>query len=114
MRSELHARGLRFRKDHLVRAGGAKARVDICFPRARVAVFVDGCFWHVCPIHYHAPRRNTDYWGPKFAANVARDRRIDAAFESDGWRVIRCWEHEDVAEAADRIEVVVRERAPGR
>jgi DNA mismatch endonuclease, patch repair protein len=110
LRSELHRRGLRFRKDFLVRAPDAKARVDICFTRARIAVFVDGCFWHVCPIHHSAPKKNVDYWGPKFAANIERDRRVDRGFQADGWTVIRCWEHEDPSCAADRIEDVLRGR----
>jgi len=114
LRSALHARGLRFRKDHLVRAGETKARVDLCFTRARVAVFVDGCFWHVCPQHHHAPKSNSGYWGPKLQANIDRDRRVTAAFLGDGWAVARCWEHEDPMAAADRIEVLVRGRSVRR
>lgn len=104
LRSELHRRGLSFRKDHLVRVVGARSRVDICFTRAKVAVFVDGCFWHACPIHHNPPRRNSEYWGPKFAANVARDRRVDAALKADGWKVLRVWEHEEPCLAADRVQ----------
>src|SRR4051812_35657244 len=62
LRSALHCRGLRFRKDLLVRAGGGRARVDIVFSRRRVAVFLDGCFWHCCPEHFRMPARNQDYW----------------------------------------------------
>lgn len=112
LRSELHRRGLRFRKDLLVRTPEAKARVDICFTRARVAVFVDGCFWHGCPDHQHVPKRNTDYWVPKLAANVERDRRVDRAFGGAGWSVVRIWEHEDPRSAADRIERMVRVTSP--
>lgn len=112
LRSELHRRGLRFRKDLLVRVDGAKARVDICFTRARIAVFVDGCFWHVCPVHHQSPRSNTEYWGPKLQANVDRDRWVDAAFSADGWSVLRCWEHEEINVAADRIEKLVRNGSP--
>lgn len=113
LRSELHRRGLRFRKDHLVHVpDGTKARVDVCFTRSKVAVFVDGCFWHSCPEHLHLPRSNRDYWVPKLAANVARDERVTASFERVGWRVLRVWEHEDVGEAADRIELAVRDRRP--
>jgi DNA mismatch endonuclease (patch repair protein) len=108
LRSELHRRGLRFRKDLLVRTPDAKARVDICFTRARVAVFVDGCFWHSCPDHQHLPKRNTDYWVPKLAANVDRDRRVDQALRAAGWSIVRVWEHEDRHSAADRIEPMVR------
>lgn len=91
-----------------MRMAGGRVRVDICFTRARVAVFVDGCFWHVCPLHHQPPKRNTDYWAPKLAANVARDRRNDAGLVGDGWLVVRVWEHEAVDEAADRIEIAVR------
>jgi DNA mismatch endonuclease (patch repair protein) len=104
VRSELHRRGLRFRRDFLVRAGGARARVDVVFTKRRLAVFVDGCFWHTCPDHFHMPKSNLEYWEPKLRANVERDRRIDSAFESDGWEVLRVWEHEGLASAGDRIE----------
>src|SRR4051812_26573494 len=69
LRSALHRRGLRFRKDHLVRTAHHRVRVDICFTRTKVAVFVDGCFWHVCPVHHQLPRANREYWQPKFEAN---------------------------------------------
>lgn len=108
LRSELHRRGLRFRKDHLVRVADTKARVDICFPRVRVAVFVDGCFWHRCPEHGSVPNSNAAYWGPKLDANVERDRRVTSALEAAGWVVVRAWEHVPVAGAADRIEEHVR------
>jgi DNA mismatch endonuclease (patch repair protein) len=104
LRSELHRRGLRFRKDLLIRTPGHKVRVDICFTRARIAAFVDGCFWHVCPVHHQSPKQNTLYWGPKLLANVDRDRRNETALALDGWIVIRLWEHEPVAVAADRIQ----------
>jgi DNA mismatch endonuclease, patch repair protein len=112
LRAELHRRGLRFRKDLLVRTPEAKARVDICFTRARVAVFVDGCFWHGCPDHQHVPKSNSDYWVPKLAANVDRDRRVDRAFRAYGWSVVRVWEHEDPTSVADRVEPMVRGASP--
>jgi len=102
LRRELHRRGLRFRVDH-----GAvetiRCRVDIAFTRARVAVFVDGCFWHQCPAHSNLPRANRDWWAQKLASNVARDRRNDLELEAAGWRVLRVWEHEPANSAADRI-----------
>lgn len=105
IRSALHRRGLRFRKDHLVRcSNGVRVRVDIAFTRASLAVFVDGCFWHACPDHGTTPARNQGYWLPKLDANVQRDRRVDAALAADGWRVLRLWEHEDVREAAAQVE----------
>src|SRR4051794_22042546 len=79
LRSELHARGLRFRKDLAIRAGPRLVRPDIVFTRARVAVFVDGCYWHACPEHGTLPRRNSPYWSRKLESNVERDRSVDAA-----------------------------------
>jgi DNA mismatch endonuclease (patch repair protein) len=108
LRSALHQRGLRFRKDLLVRCGDVKVRPDIVFPRARVAVFVDGCFWHGCPEHQQIPRRNRDYWVPKLVANVERDRRVDTALTADDWTVVRIWEHQGVDAAANLVAEVVR------
>jgi DNA mismatch endonuclease (patch repair protein) len=103
LRSELHRRGLRFRKDLPVRVPGRIVRPDVTFPRARVAVFVDGCFWHCCPIHGNQPRSNTDYWRAKLARNVARDRVVDNALQADGWTVVRAWEHEEPSAIANRV-----------
>jgi DNA mismatch endonuclease (patch repair protein) len=80
------------------------------FTRLKLAVFVDGCFWHSCPEHGSMPNRNREYWLPKLAANVDRDRRDDAALRESGWSVERLWEHEDANMAADRIETEVRRR----
>lgn len=107
LRSVLHRRGLRFRKDHLLRLDGLTVRPDVVFTRARVAVFVDGCFWHGCPEHQRVPKSNGDYWVPKLRSNVDRDRRVDAALVEDGWRVERFWEHEDLEQAARRVEQAV-------
>lgn len=107
LRSILHRRGLRFRKDHLVRLDGLTVRPDVVFTRARVAVFVDGCFWHGCPEHQRVPKSNRDYWVPKLRSNVERDRRVSAALSESGWRVERFWEHEDLEHAARRVEQVV-------
>ena len=112
LRSDLHRRGLRFRKDLLLRTGGMKVHPDVVFTRARVAVFVDGCFWHGCPEHQVVPARNRDYWVPKLLRNVERDRQADEALSSDGWAVVRVWEHEDVAAAGLRIESLVRAHPP--
>lgn len=110
LRSELHRRGRRFRKDHLIRVEGVRVRPDIVFTRWTVAVFVDGCFWHSCPEHRHMPKSNIRYWAPKLQANVDRDRRVDIALRAAGWSVIRCWEHEDPLEVADRVEAELARR----
>jgi DNA mismatch endonuclease (patch repair protein) len=103
LRSELHRRGLRFRKDLLVRFDGGRVHPDVVFPKALVAVFVDGCFWHRCPLHGTVPKSNRQYWVPKLEANVQRDRRVDGGLQAEGWTVIRAWEHEAVADVADRV-----------
>lgn len=102
IRSQLHRRGLRFRKNYSTRAGDLRVRIDIVFTKRKLAVFIDGCFWHQCPQHGTVPRSNVDYWAPKLARNVARDAEVSAALESDGWTVLRFWEHapdEDVVDA---------------
>lgn len=107
LRSELHRRGLRFRVDRRPVAE-IRTRADLVFPRARVAVYVDGCFWHGCPDHGTTPKANSGFWGPKLARNKERDRQIDEGLAAAGWTVVRVWEHEDPLEAADRVESVVR------
>lgn len=107
LRRELHGRGLRYRVD--IRPDPAtRSRADIVFTRARLAIFVDGCFWHRCPIHGTAPRANSKWWAAKIDGNVDRDRRTDAHLEALGWHVVRVWEHEDPHAAADRIEQLLR------
>lgn len=102
LRRELHRRGLRFRVDYAPMAG-LRSKADIVFTRARVAVFIDGCFWHACPEHGNLPRANRDWWRIKLEATVARDRRNEQILREAGWHVIRVWEHEPVQVAADRI-----------
>jgi DNA mismatch endonuclease (patch repair protein) len=109
LRQELHRRGLRFRVDCAV-LSDKRRRVDIVFGPAKVAVFVDGCFWHGCPIHGTQPRANHGFWLDKIATNQRRDGDTDRQLEASGWRVIRVWEHENPLEAAARIEDAVRER----
>jgi DNA mismatch endonuclease (patch repair protein) len=108
LRRELHRRGLRFRVDRAV-LGDRRRRADLVFGPARLAVFVDGCFWHGCPEHATWPTNNADYWREKIETNRLRDRDTDARLANAGWRVIRVWEHEDTGLAADRIEALVRE-----
>jgi DNA mismatch endonuclease, patch repair protein len=99
LRSALHARGLRFRKDFRLSDVASRPRPDIVFPRAKVAIFVDGCFWHCCPEHGRPPASNTDYWTPKLERNVERDRTNNAALRGAGWNVVRIWEHVPLDEA---------------
>ncbi|NKR50304.1 DNA mismatch endonuclease Vsr [Rhodococcus hoagii] len=104
LRSGLHRLGYRFRKDFRIDLEGVRVRPDIVFTRKRIAVFVDGCFWHVCPIHGRYPAVNQWYWIPKLNRNVARDRAADRALVEAGWTVLRVWEHERLEDA---IQLVV-------
>ncbi len=109
-RSELHRRGNRFRLGRQVVAGDIKVRSDIVFSGPRVAVFVDGCFWHSL-IHGRRPAANPLYWEQKLSRNTSRDRRVNAALMASGWRVVRSWEHESPALAADQVEQALRNSA---
>ncbi|MCV7440809.1 very short patch repair endonuclease [Mycobacterium paraense] len=114
IRRLLHARGLRYRVDYPPLAG-MRRRADLVFGPAKVAVFVDGCFWHGCPQHgQRATTANTSYWRDKVTRNATRDREIDAALLAMGWLSIRVWEHEEPAAVADRIESEVRVRVSPR
>jgi DNA mismatch endonuclease (patch repair protein) len=103
VRSELHGRGLRFRVDRPIHLRERVVRPDIVFGKAKLAVFIDGCFWHRCPQHGNAPRTNSAYWGPKLEQNVIRDRIVDLALVEEQWRVIRAWEHEAPGDVADKV-----------
>jgi DNA mismatch endonuclease (patch repair protein) len=111
LRRLLHAVGLRYRvAARPVRE--VRRTADLVFGPTKVAVFVDGCFWHQCPDHGTVPKSNIDYWGPKLARNVERDRETDELLSDAGWHVVRVWEHEDPGQAARRIERLVRRRRP--
>ncbi|MGH3712036.1 MAG: very short patch repair endonuclease [Micromonosporaceae bacterium] len=101
VRRLVHARGLRYRVDAPLPA--MRRRADLLFAGPRVAVFIDGCFWHGCPQHASWPKRNARWWASKIAANVARDEDTDRRLAVAGWRVVRVWEHEQPDLAADRI-----------
>lgn len=112
LRSLLHRQGLRFRL-HQRPVAGVRRQADIVFRRARVAVFVDGCFWHSCPVHATSPKSNGTWWREKLATNVRRDRDTDERLAAAGWVVVRVWEHEDPGAAAVRVAALVRRRQSG-
>lgn len=91
-----------------IRSAGFKVRPDFVFCAARVAVFLDGCFWHGCPLHSQPPASNVDYWPAKLARNMGRDRLTTRLLRQNGWRVLRIWEH-DLAQAK-RAHVATRVR----
>ena len=103
VRSALHRRCLRFRKNLKIDTPIRSVRPDIVFPRHRLAVFIDGCFWHRCPQHGTSPKLNSAYWAPKLDRNVRRDREVDSALSRAGWTVLRAWEHEPADDVAKRV-----------
>lgn len=106
LRSELHRRGLRFYVDRPP-LEGMRRRADILFTRLLIAVYVDGCFWHGCPIHGTWPKANADFWKQKIQTNQRRDADTNAVLRQADWTIIRVWEHDDVCAAADQVESVV-------
>ena len=110
IRRLVHAAGLRYRVD-VAPEPHLRRRADLLFRRARVAVFVDGCFWHACPRHGTLPKANRTFWEAKLARNRSRDRDTDRRLRAKGWRVVRVWEHEAADDAAARVLRWVRERA---
>jgi DNA mismatch endonuclease (patch repair protein) len=106
VRSLLHRRGLRFRVAQRPIIA-IRRTADIVFTRAKVAVFIDGCFWHGCPDHYRQPSTNITYWIAKVERNVRRDVEVDEILRAAGWTVVRVWEHENPVEVSDRIESAV-------
>lgn len=90
-----------------------RSRADIVFPRERVAVFVDGCFWHRCPVHGTTPKNNREWWVAKLDGNVERDRRVDEELRRAGWRIVRVWEHEDVEASAAKVRDVLLDARRG-
>ncbi|NTW40006.1 MAG: very short patch repair endonuclease [Cellulomonadaceae bacterium] len=109
LRRELHRRGMRYRVDHPL-PDMPRRRADVVFTAARLAVFVDGCFWHACPEHATQPSANSVWWRDKLAKNVARDRDTDTHLAGVGWMVLRFWEHSDMAAAALVVETEWRAR----
>lgn len=109
LRSLLHRRGMRYRVD-IRPIIDVRRRADLVFSGDRIAVFVDGCFWHGCPEHYRPATKNADFWREKINGNKARDAETNDTLAAAGWTVIRVWEHEDLAQAAAQIENAVRRK----
>ncbi|MFF4710292.1 very short patch repair endonuclease [Streptomyces eurythermus] len=109
LRRALHAAGLRYRV-HRKPLKGVRREADVLFGPAKVAVFVDGCFWHGCPQHATWPKTNADFWRAKIEGNRRRDMDTDERLASAGWLAVRVWEHEDPVEAAARVVAFVRAR----
>jgi DNA mismatch endonuclease (patch repair protein) len=103
--------GLRYRVD-VTPLAGLRRRADLVFPRRRIAVFVDGCFWHSCPTHLVLPKANAEWWRSKLARTAQRDRETDAALQAAGWQVLRIWEHEPPDLAANRVLTTWRQAQP--
>ncbi|MGP5413801.1 very short patch repair endonuclease [Brachybacterium paraconglomeratum] len=108
VRRLLHAAGLRYRTDYAPDRANLRRRADIVFTRRRVAVFIDGCYWHGCPEHFVPPKANAQYWAGKIAANMARDRDTVERLRNLGWVVLRFWEHEEPALVAEQVILAVR------
>lgn len=109
VRSQLHAAGLRYWVDRAP-LPGVRRRADLVFARAKVAVFIDGCFWHSCPEHGMIPGKNTEWWREKFEANRRRDADTDERLLEAGWLPARFWEHEDPTAVAGTIAATVSRR----
>ncbi|MDT9700801.1 very short patch repair endonuclease [Streptomyces sp. P17] len=112
VRRLLHAAGLRYRVNVPV-PGMPRRTIDVVFPKAKIAVFMDGCFWHGCPEHATRPKSNAEWWRQKLHRNMARDTETTERLVAAGWEVLRFWEHEAPSDVALRIAAAV-ERRRGR
>ncbi|MGW6455130.1 very short patch repair endonuclease [Streptomyces sp. NPDC055078] len=112
VRKLLHAGGMRYRL-HVPVPGMPRRKIDVAFQRAKVAVFLDGCFWHGCPVHATQPKSNADWWRVKLGKNMARDLETTEHLESEGWTVLRFWEHEPPPDVAAEVARAVRRRLSG-
>jgi DNA mismatch endonuclease, patch repair protein len=109
LRAELHRRGLRYRV-HAGVVGLPRSRVDVLFRPTKVAVFVDGCFWHGCKTHKSVPQSNSAWWAAKLTETTMRDRRIDDCLRTLGYVVLRFWEHDDPSESAKQVMQIIESR----
>jgi DNA mismatch endonuclease (patch repair protein) len=113
VRRLLHAAGLRYRVEYPV-PGLPRRRIDVAFPRAKVAVLIDGCFWHGCPQHATHPKANADWWRTKLDRNMARDRETTEHLLAAGWTVLRFWEHTPAEDVAATVRAAVAEEKRDR
>ncbi|WP_329011451.1 very short patch repair endonuclease [Streptomyces sp. NBC_01601] len=113
VRRLLHAAGLRYRLEYPV-PGMARRRIDVAFTRAKVAVLIDGCFWHGCPEHATRPKANAEWWRQKLDRNIARDLETTEHLNAQGWVVLRFWEHETPEEVAVQVRATVERRLAER
>lgn len=102
VRRAMHALGYRYRVNYQP-VPRLRRTADIAFIRSRVAIFIDGCFWHGCPQHYVEPKTRTEFWSDKIAGNTARDLETTRLLEAAGWKVLRFWEHEDPREVVSTV-----------
>mgnify|MGYP003627843249 CR=1 FL=1 len=112
IRSQLHRAGLRFRLHRRLLPGSTRS-VDIAIPRSRLAIFLDGCFWHCCPIHGTRPKENALWWEEKLEANCRRDEDTNRRLTELGWKVLRFWEHEAMSDVVSKILFEHREYTGG-
>ncbi|QNE45870.1 DNA mismatch endonuclease Vsr [Glaciihabitans sp. INWT7] len=109
VRRLVHARGMRYRVNARVEPD-IRRSADMLFTRKRIAVFIDGCYWHGCPAHFVLPKAHPDYWEAKIAGNRKRDAETNSLLELRGWTILRFWSHESPICVADKVEAAVRDR----
>lgn len=112
LRRALHARGARYFVNRRP-LPSFRRTADLLFPRKKVAVFVDGCFWHGCPIHHTVSKTNAAYWRDKVSRNIARDQETDEVLRREGWTVVRLWEHEPLEEAVAKVLIALTSDSGG-
>jgi DNA mismatch endonuclease, patch repair protein len=113
LRRQLYRMGLRYRIQYIVK-GLPRRTIDIAFPAARLAVFIDGCFWHGCGLHRSIPKSNARWWAQKLAGNKDRDKNTDERLTDLGWHVIRFWEHDEVADMVEAVRSALADLGSNR